>query len=611
MLERRGITNTQIFGIAGVGVALLLSSAATAQDRIVVAGRDGVYATGLRMMVQAYQVANPDVEIELLELPYANLYERAVIAMREDSGAYDVVLMDDTWATEFMSNGWLADLDALGGGADADFIAPTVAVSRYPHGEGTLYALPMVGNVALFAYRTDLFAEAGLTHPPANWDEVVAAAVVLDGVVDHGVVYRGQKANPIVTGFLPILWAHGARLVDDTGAAALDTPAAVGAVELYLRLRPSAPEDVVVYNSSEVRDALQSGRASGTGAAVAHRRYLQAVRQGLCHDRRRAGGHHRDHVAVRSAPRLSVQRDGAGIRRRRIDAGGVRPVGCALRLADAAPMTVKRAAGIAAFAAGLTAVLALMLAPVAWMIGTSFESPGAFTAPRLSLLPTEPTLTNYAEILDGGMLRRLLNSVAVTAGATVLALATGFLAAYGLARFRFPARLDLAFLALVLLIKLLPPIVVAVPMYQLLDRLGLIDTLTGLVLAYQVYCLPFAIWMLLGFVRDIPVEVEEAAAIDGAGQGRRLHDIVLPLMLPGLIATTVFTAILAWNEFLFALLFIQTPSNFPLPVYIATFITEDETLWGRLTAIGFLASVPIILALGYLQRHLLRGFLAR
>jgi multiple sugar transport system substrate-binding protein len=251
-----------VIGIAGIGAALLLAGQAAAQDRIVIAGRDGVYAEGLRMMVEAYQEANPGVEIELLELPYANLYERAVISMREGSGAYDVVLMDDTWATEFMSQGWLADLDELGGGADADFIDRTLAVSRYPYGDGTLHAIPMVGNVELFAYRADLFEEAGLEAPPADWDAVVAAAAALDGVVEHGVVYRGQKANPIVTGFLPILWAHGARLVDEQGEAALDTPAAVDALELYLSLRPYAPEDVVVWNSSEVRDALQSGRAA-------------------------------------------------------------------------------------------------------------------------------------------------------------------------------------------------------------------------------------------------------------------------------------------------------------------------------------------------------------
>ena len=273
-------------------------------------------------------------------------------------------------------------------------------------------------------------------------------------------------------------------------------------------------------------------------------------------------------------------------------------------------MSVTRPAKTAAFAAALLATLLITLAPVAWLIGTSFESPGVFTEPRLSLVPLVPTLENYAAVVDHGMLRRLANSLIVTAGATALALSAGFLAAYGLARFRFPARLDLVFLILVLVIKLLPPIVVAVPMYRLLDGLGLLDTLTGLILSYQVYCLPFAVWMLLGFVRDIPIEVEEAAAIDGAGQVRRLTDIVLPLILPGLVATAVFTAILAWNEFLFALLFIKTPSNFPLPVYIATFITEDETLWGQLSAIGFMASVPIILLLGYLQRHLLRGFLA-
>ena len=250
--------------IAGICAAHVLGGTALAQDRIVIAGRDGVYAEGLRLMVEAYQAANPGVEVELLELPYANLYERAVISMREESGAYDVVLMDDTWATEFMSNGWLADLDALGGGADADFIDRTVAVSRYPYGDGTLFALPMVGNVELFAYRADLFDAHGLEHPPASWDAVVEAAATLSeaGAAEHGVVFRGQKANPIVTGFLPILWAHGARLVDETGAAALDTPAAVAALELYLSLRPHAPEDVVVYNSSEVRDALQSGRAA-------------------------------------------------------------------------------------------------------------------------------------------------------------------------------------------------------------------------------------------------------------------------------------------------------------------------------------------------------------
>jgi multiple sugar transport system permease protein len=114
--------------------------------------------------------------------------------------------------------------------------------------------------------------------------------------------------------------------------------------------------------------------------------------------------------------------------------------------------------------------------------------------------------------------------------------------------------------------------------------------------------------MLLGFVRDVPLAYEEAAMVDGAGLGRRLATVVLPIMLPGLISTAVFLMILSWNEFLYALLFIQTPSKFTLPTYIATLITEDETFWGKLAAIGFLASLPILAVVGVVQRGLTRGF---
>ena len=261
-----------------------------------------------------------------------------------------------------------------------------------------------------------------------------------------------------------------------------------------------------------------------------------------------------------------------------------------------------------ALAVALTVALALL--PVAWMVATSLKPPGDYVSESIDLLPDRVTFEHYRAIWADGFLRRLANSAYVTAGATLLALAAGFLAAYGLSRFRFPARLDVLFLLLVLAIKLMPPIVVAIPLFQILRAGGLLDTLTGLVLVYQVYALPFAIWMLLGFVRDVPVALEEAAALDGASMWRTLASVVLPLCGPGLVATAVFTAVLAWNEFLFALLFLQTPSRFTLPIYIATFITEDETLWGRLMAIGSLASFPLIAAVGYMQRYLLRGFAA-
>ncbi len=262
--------------------------------------------------------------------------------------------------------------------------------------------------------------------------------------------------------------------------------------------------------------------------------------------------------------------------------------------------------GAPLLAALLAAVIAL--APIAWMAATSFKPPGEYVSTSLRFWPQQPTLDHYGELFAEGFARRLANSVLVTAGSTALAILAAFPAAYALARLRFPARLDAAFLLLVLVVKLLPPIVVAVPLFQILRGLGLLDSLLGLVLSYQVYALPFAIWMLLGFVREVPWELEEAAMLDGASLPGRLLRVVAPVMRAGIAATAVFVAVLAWNEFLFALLFIQTPSRFTLPVWIATFITEDETFWGKLMGIGLLSSLPVMLAVGYLQRWLVVGF---
>ena len=258
--------------LIGLGLTALtaLPGVASAQqqqqqgERLVIAGRDGVYGEGLGRMVELYREANPDVSIELLQLPYDNLYEKLVIGMREGAGAYDVVILDDTWAPEFMAQGWLADLERLGGGLDDDFVGPTAAVSRHPYPDGTPYAVPIVGNVEMFAYRSDLFEKHGLEAPPASWSDVLNAASTIDDAEEDvsGVVFRGTKGNPIVTGFLPILWAHGGEVVDEQGRAALDSPEALTALKLFLSLKPLAPRGVETYNATEVRDALQKGRAA-------------------------------------------------------------------------------------------------------------------------------------------------------------------------------------------------------------------------------------------------------------------------------------------------------------------------------------------------------------
>jgi len=254
------------------------------------------------------------------------------------------------------------------------------------------------------------------------------------------------------------------------------------------------------------------------------------------------------------------------------------------------------------------AVAALFALPLVWALATSLKPPGEYVSASAALLPREFTLMHYEALADSRVWRLALNSLAVTLGTTALALAAALPAAYALARFDFPHRLDALFLAFVLLVKLTPPIVLAVPLYQVLRTLGLLDTLAGLVLVNQIYAMPFALWMLLGFVRDVPFVYEEAAAIDGAGLARRIVQIVIPILGPGLAATGVLVAIAAWNEFLFAFLFLQSPANFTLPTYVATRINEDETLWGQLSAIGVLASLPILALIGFVHRALTRGF---
>lgn len=256
--------------------------------------------------------------------------------------------------------------------------------------------------------------------------------------------------------------------------------------------------------------------------------------------------------------------------------------------------------------AAVVALCGLSLLPLLWMIATSFKPPAEYVSTSIALWPEAPTLQHYRTLMETGMWRLGLNSLVVAFGTVVLSLATALPAAYALARFSLPKRFDLVFLGFVLVIKLAPPIALAIPLYQVLRALGLFDTHLGLILANQIYALPFAIWMLIGFVRDVPIAFEEAAMLDGAGFPKRMVDIVAPLLLPGLVATGVFVAIMSWNEFLFALLYIQTPSKFTLPAFIATLINEDETLWGRLSAMGLLASLPVLAAIGLVRKGLTR-----
>ena len=238
----------------------------------------------------------------------------------------------------------------------------------------------------------------------------------------------------------------------------------------------------------------------------------------------------------------------------------------------------------------------LFALPLLWMIYTACHGPDGLS------------VAAFTTLWQDDFLPLLFNTLWIALGAALLSLLMAFFAAYGLVRYRFPAGLDKVFLLLVLMIKMMPPIVIAIPLYDLMNQTQLLNTRLGLVLSYQIYTLPFAIWMLLGFLRDVPLEIDEASALDGANLPRRLWYIVLPLCGPGMVATLIFTTLLGWNEFLFSLLFIHTPDRFTLPLYIARGMTEDGTVWNTLMASGLIASLPMLLLAGYLQKYLLRGF---
>jgi len=253
-------------------------------------------------------------------------------------------------------------------------------------------------------------------------------------------------------------------------------------------------------------------------------------------------------------------------------------------------------------------VMIFILFPIYWMVTTSIKPPLEYATRDPTWFPRHATLAHYRSLLEQGVYRYFFNTVIVSLSATVISLVVALMAAYALARGRFPARLDLLFLLWVLLVRMAPPVVIAIPLYTTLRSLGLLNTLLGLVISYQIYTLPYCIWMLLGFVRDVPIELEEAASIDGASKLRTLRSIVLPLVGPGLVATGIFSMIMTWNEFIYALLFLRTPAVFTLPIHIANYITEYEILWGELMGIGILSSLPILLLSGYVQKYLLRGF---
>lgn len=253
---------------------------------------------------------------------------------------------------------------------------------------------------------------------------------------------------------------------------------------------------------------------------------------------------------------------------------------------------------------------ALTVLPLYWVLITSLKTSREIILPQPTLFPLTITLANFWRVIQDGILQNFVNTLFVASLSTAISIALGFTAAYALTRYRFPLRFNSLFLVWVLVVKILPPMVLSVPLYEFFAQAGFLNSLVGLALVYQVYTLPYAVWILVGFVRGIPKELDEAAEMDGAGPWTTLLRIMLPLSAGGIAATSIFSAIMAWDEFLFALLFLRRPRLLTLPLRIVNYITEYETEWGALMAIGVLASIPLLLLTGFVYRQLSEGFTA-
>lgn len=256
----------------------------------------------------------------------------------------------------------------------------------------------------------------------------------------------------------------------------------------------------------------------------------------------------------------------------------------------------------------LVAYLLFLAFPLAWLLSTSLKPAAELASISPHLLPRHWQWGNYADALrQQGLLRSALNSTIVAVGAMVLTIAVATPTAYALARFR--TRLRGVATTWILVSQLFPVILVVIPLFMILRSLHLLNSLLGLVLVYLVWTLPFALWMLRGYVASLPVDLEEAAAVDGAGRPRILVSIVLPLLRPGLVATAMFAFISSWNEFFFALVLLRGDLT-TLPLNLARFVgSEGQVSLGPLAAASVLATVPSLVVFAILQRRLTSGLL--
>lgn len=249
------------------------------------------------------------------------------------------------------------------------------------------------------------------------------------------------------------------------------------------------------------------------------------------------------------------------------------------------------------------AILIAFLFPVYWMFAVSLKTPREIFKSPPAWYPATPQFGNFWVLFRDGDVWTIWNSFVIAGTSTVLAMVLGTMCAYSLVRFQTGGK-NLALW--ILSQRLLPPIAVVVPIFLVYAKFGLTDTYSGLIFLYTAFALPYVIWMMRGYIQDIPIELEEAAIIDGASRWQVLWTIVLPLASSGLFATAVFAFIFSWNEFLFALVLTRT-QVLTYPVQVSQYFGAQSTFWAKISALSVLGTIPVFVAVACFQRFLVRG----
>jgi multiple sugar transport system permease protein len=269
-------------------------------------------------------------------------------------------------------------------------------------------------------------------------------------------------------------------------------------------------------------------------------------------------------------------------------------------------LTRSRRASVALYG-GLALVLVVAIFPFWWMVDTSFKQPVDIFG-GVTLYPHHPTMLNYRQLFDqyhfGDYLR---NSVIVVSFTVLISLVLGTLAAYALTRFRLRLGLNQSALVATLIVRMIPAILLVIPLYITLAQWGLLNTRLGLILIYSGLNTSFVIWMMQSFLAEIPRDIEEAAMVDGDSRLTALRRIVIPLAAPGIAATAIFSVIATYNDFLIALSLTSTPDAQTVPVGVSTLIGKIQIQFGPMAAAGVIGALPIVIFALLVQRHFVRG----